>query len=171
MSARDVTYNYFPDESFKLIYQKNKDILLNELKTKLTDTDFEFSYTEIPFKKRLLSFFIKKLRFGLLLKDVLKKYGYYDFDNFYKLISADFFIWKSILKSKLYPSKRFLFKICLYIGINISDNLELFKALKYDYDYRYAFDVVLRYLIEKKVFSRELMKAAFKEYKLKPFDI
>lgn len=164
----DVKYNFKPNEQkYMLCYQKNKELLLSELKQRLEDIYFEFSYREVPLKTRFKWFFYRRLSFGYILQKYLKKYGITEIKDFFKLLTTEKKIWDKILGSKLIPSKRLLIKICLILGTNIDDNLALMNEAGYSYNYKYAFDVVVRYLIEKKTFNPELIEAAFKEYRLR----
>jgi len=165
----DTKYNYKPNENkYRLCFQKNKVELLTELKKIFKDNHFEFSFKELPLKFRIKAFFNKQLQFGFFIKKILIKYGFSDYNNFYELISFKKNIWINILKSRILPSKRLLFKICLFLGTNIEDNLLLLKKASFDYNYRETFDVIVRYLIEKKIFNQSLIALAFNEYNLKP---
>jgi hypothetical protein len=168
-TSNSVKYNFKPNENkYKICFHQNKKVLLNELKNQLIDNHFEFSYSDISFKNRIKSFFIKEKQFGLFLRKYLLKYGFTDYINFYKHISINTKVWHNILKSRIIPSKRLIFKICLYLGTNIEDNLALLKNSGYSYNYKIVLDVIVRYLIEKNTFNKDLIELAFKEYKLKP---
>ncbi len=159
------TYAYtLPAETMRLATQENKAALLAELKTRLVDMTFSFSFQPIGFFGRIRGCF-SKYGFAKNLKDMLKKYGL-DASAAGKGLSIDGEIWKGICKGKYLPSKNLLFSLALTAQFSLEDTLALFALCGYELDYSIPKDVVISYLLTNKVYNSGMIEAALAEYKI-----
>ena len=167
-ALKDTTYNFKPEAAvYRIFYQPNKAELINELKRGYKSFGGVFSFLPIPWKIRLLSFINKKIRLGIYLSGLIKAQGFLP-SVFYEQLGLDSLEWNKILRSKLYPSKRLLFKICLIIGAPWKDMHSLLKKIGADFDLSSLPELVVKYLFERRIFGQSLISAAFYEYNIEP---
>ena len=79
-------------------------------------------------------------------------------------LSIDKEIWKKICKGKYYPTKNLILSLALVHGISYQDTSSLLSVCEYAFDYTQVRDVVISYLITKKIINRSMREAAFQEY-------
>lgn len=153
------------DERKKICSQPEKEQLLIEFKQKYTDTNFSYSFRLAPVRRRL-AVFLRFRRCPEQLKKTVVSHGE-DLSGFAAKLEIDPYIWKNILRGYYLPEKVLLFKIFLLLGCSGSESSELMNAFGYAFDNTDARDVVVRYLIDYRIFNEEMIAAAFDEYKLR----
>ncbi|MBR4943523.1 MAG: hypothetical protein IKZ28_05775 [Clostridia bacterium] len=159
------TYAYtLPASTMRLATQAKKDDLLKELKTRMTDTTFSFSFVPYGFFTRIGNIFAK-MTFKKALKIILAKYGVPESEAFSHLdISEE--IWTGICKGKFAPSKNLIYSLALTAQISYEDTCALMALCGYEFDFAVVKDVVVSYLLTSKVYNRGMIDAAFAEYKV-----
>ncbi len=159
------TYAYtLPAETMRLANQENKTALLKELKSRLTDTTFSFSFQPVGFFGRIGAFF-SKYGFAKNFKKMLEKYGL-NMETARKGLSIDEEIWRGICKGKFLPTKNLLYSFALSAQISWEDTLALFSLCAFEVDYAIPKDVVLSYLLQKGIYNEGMIEAALAEYKI-----
>lgn len=157
------TYAYtLPANTMRLATQENKTELLQALKKQISDKTFSFSFAP-------LSFFAKwknkcsKYGFVKAFKGVLSRYNLSEAEACEGLEIAPE-IWKKICKGDFLPTKNLIFSLALTAHISMDDVRLLLAVCEYTLDYAIEKDVVVSYLIEQKVFNRDMVDAALAEY-------
>lgn len=164
----DMTYNFKPEATaYRIFYQPNRNELISQLKRGYKSFGDVFNFLPVPWKIRLFSFINKKIRLGIFLSDLIKAQGFLPSD-FYANLGLSRAEWNKILLSKLYPSKKLLFKICLLIGARGKDIDRLLKKIGDDFDFSSLPELVVKYLFERRIFGQSLINAAFYEYNIEP---
>lgn len=159
--GRTITYT-LPSENLRLAKQEKKDKLLAELKTRLTDLTFSFSFQPIGCFARLKNR-LSKYAFYKNLKTVLEKYDFTDADAMESLrVSEE--IWKGIRKNKFLPTKNLLLSLALAAHISFEDTTALCNLCGYEFDFAVVKDVVIAYLLQHRVYNREMVAEALNEY-------
>lgn len=159
------TYSYtLPSDTMRLAKQENKAELLKALKEQMFDKTFSFSF--------------RPLKFFTALKNKCSKYGFPKIFaltmNKYNLttiaacegLNVAPEIWQKICKGKFLPTKNLLFSLALTAHLSLDDMKNLLTVCGYELDFAVEKDVVMSYLIGKKVFNAEMVKAALAEYKV-----
>ncbi len=159
------TYAYtLPANTMRLATQEKKAELLKELKSRLTDMTFSFSFQPIGFFRRIRNSF-SKFAFAKNFKEMLKKYGL-NFEKEGKNLAVSQEIWTGIEKGKYMPTKNLLFSVALTAQFTLEDLLALFLLCDYEMDYACPKDVVVSYLLTNKVYNSGMVEAALAEYKI-----
>ena len=159
------TYAYtLPAETMRLGLQEKKAELLTELKTRMVDTTFSFSFRIHGFWARKKAWF-SKYGFYKLLKQVLAKYDFTD-ENVLEQIEIAPEVWKGICKNKFLPTKNLIFSLALAAHMSLDDTVALLNQCGYLLDYAVVKDVVIAYLLGNKVYNRPMVDAALAEYKV-----
>ena len=65
------------------------------------------------------------------------------------------------------PSKNLIFSLALSLHLDIEETELLLALCGYGFDFTFANDVVVRYLIEQRVFNSTMQTRAFEEYKIR----
>mgnify|MGYP006896614315 CR=1 FL=1 len=159
------TYAYtLPASTMRLSLQENKAEILKTLKTQLLDKTFSFSFRPLGFFARLKN---KISAYGFLkwFKETLKKYNVTPMEAGEQL-QIEPKIWKEICKGNFMPTKNTLLSLALTVNLSIEDTENLLLVCGYDFDYRVVKDVVISYLLTQKVFNRDMIDLALKEYKV-----
>ena len=159
------TYAYtLPMETMRLANQEAKAEILAQLKEKMADNTFSFSFSICGFFARLKAKF-SKYGFYKHFNKMLAKHNFSDADAMETLdVSAE--IWENIKKGKFMPSKNLLFSIALVANFSMEDINSMFLFAGYEWEYNYVKDVVISYLIANKVYNRAMIDEALKEYKV-----
>ena len=161
--GRTRTYT-LPSENLRLALQEKKGELLCLLKDKTTDKTFSFSFQPIGMFAGWRSRY-SKYGFTKNFKMILAKYGISEADALSHLdISEE--IWKNICKGKFLPTKNLLFSFALTAQLSFEDTEDLLVYLMAEFDYTLVKDTVIAYLLQNKVYSPEMIKAALTEYKV-----
>lgn len=160
------TYAYtLPQDLLKLDHQENKEKMLVELKEKLSDKTFSFTfYTVSVWQKLKYHNFYKEAKKTFAL--FLQKYQVTE-EEVQNLLEIDLEIWRKIVKGKFMPSKNLLLSLCMAVHFSVTDAETLLEAFDCAFDYALAKDVVVKYLLEQKVYNEELRNAALAEYKVR----
>ncbi len=159
------TYAYtLPSSTMRLAAQEKKGELLEQVKARLVDDTFSFSFQPLSFFKRLKNKFSSKW-FLKQFKATLQKYGLTE-ETAAENVAVEKEIWKGICKGNFLPTKNLLFTFALTAQISLEDTLLLLWAIREDFDYTVAKDVVISYLIQNKVYDRGMIEAALAEYKI-----
>lgn len=159
------TYAYtLPMSTMRLALQEKKEELLKELKTRLVDNTFSFSFFPCGFFRRIKLAFAKD-SFHKTFSAVLGKNNLTAEEVGEELnISQE--IWTKIVKGKFAPTKNLLFSIALVAHLSVEDTDALMETIGYEWDDSVARDVVIRYLLQQRVYNREMINGALKEYRI-----
>ena len=76
-------------------------------------------------------------------------------------------IWRNVLKSNYIPEKVLIYRLTLALGMSLDDNLELMEVCGVSYDFADARDVIVRYLVDYRIFNPEMIAAAFDEFRIR----
>ena len=160
-------YSYtLPASTMCLANQEKKAELLAQLKEKMTDKNFSFSFRPLGFFARLGDRFSKQ-SFRIFLSEVCRQHGL-DPKALAEGLDIDPVIWKKILKGAFYPSKNLIFAIAVYGHLGYRDTKALLQISGYDFDFTNVRDVVLSYLLSRSIFNMAMVDAALEEYKVQP---
>ena len=157
---------YAANEMRKIAYQPNPDKVLAELKERYVDNNFTFSVRIAPFKMRIKALFRSKDLPGPFLAKLIKNYGETP-EALWEKVGVSQELWQKTLRGYYVPEKVLLFKIFLLLGVSLEDSLALMKLCGADYNYEDARDVVVRYLIDYRVFNRDMIDRAFGEFHIR----
>lgn len=159
------TYAYtLPANTMRLAKQENKDALLKELKGRLSDKTFSFSFRPLGIFSRIKNTFSKYAPYKWL-KVILDKCGT-NATEAGELLSVDKEIWSGICTGKYLPTKNLILSLALTSQIGIEYTKDLLALCDYELDFTYEKDVVVAYLLEQKVYNRTMIDAALAEYKI-----
>jgi hypothetical protein len=161
--GRTRTYT-LPSNTMRLALQEKKAELLALLKTKMTDTTFSFSFQPLSFFASLKSRF-SKYGFTRNFKKMLAKYGVSEGEAFSHLDIPEE-VWRKICKGKFLPTKNLIFSIALTSQLSFDDTEELLAYSYEEFDYAIVKDVVIAYLLQRRVYSEGMIAAALAEYKI-----
>ena len=159
------TYAYtLPADTMNLAKQEKKAEILVELKKRMTDMTFSFSFLPYSFFAKIANRF-SKFAFYKALNKMLKKYGISETDALENLsISEE--VWKGILKGKFEPTKNLLYSLALTAQFSYADTCALLRLCGYQFNFADVKDVVISYLLQQKVYNRGMIDAALAEYKV-----
>ena len=161
--GRTRTYT-LPAETMRLALQEKKAELLAQLKEKMTDVTFSFSFQPMGLFASLGSKYSKH-GFTKNLKKMLAKYGISEEAALAGLdVSEE--IWENICKGKFLPTKNLIFSLALTAQLSYEDTEELLAYGSEEFNYTIVKDVVIAYLLQNKVYAPEMIKAALNEYKV-----
>ena len=159
------TYAYtLPANTMRLAKQENKDALLKELKGRLSDKTFSFSFRTLGIFSRIKNIFSKYAPYKWL-KVILDKCGTTETEAG-ELLSVDKEIWSGICTGKYLPTKNLILSLALTSQLGIEYTKDLLALCDYELDFTYEKDVVIAYLLEQKVYNRTMIDAALAEYKI-----
>ena len=162
--GRDGTVSKKDGSAMKLCYQENKTQLLSLFKAEQADTDYTFSFRFLSFAEKLRRPFDKYAFFRVLPK-VLSPHRLTAAEAGEKL-SIEPRFWKKIVKGSLFPEKNTVLALALTCALTPQETENLFNACGYEFDEKSVRDVVVRFLLEQKVFSCELIMQCLGEYKI-----
>ena len=159
------TYAYtLPAETMRLATQEKKDEILAELKKRMTDMTFSFSFRPYGFFAKIKNRF-SKYAFCKNFKKMLEKYGISEADAHEGLDVSDE-VWKGILKGNFEPTKNLLYSLALTIQLSYDDTCALMRLCGYSFNFADVKDVIISYLLQQKVYNRGMIEAALQEYKV-----
>lgn len=162
-NGRRVTYT-LPPETMRLAKQANKKELLQTLKERLVDTTFSFSFFPLNIFGQIQNLF-SKLGVAKNLKKLLEKYNLTEEDAG-KGLAVEEEVWKGICSNKYLPTKNLVFSFALTQQISYEDTVWLLSLIGEEFNFAHAKDVVVCYLLQKKIFNEEMMEAALAEFKV-----
>ena len=153
-----------PADTMRLAAQENKAELLAALKEKMVDKTFSFSFSVMPFFTRVKNAFSK---YGVAknMKKILAKYGVKD-SAVLKQVDIAPEIWKGIRGNKFLPSKNLLITLALTMQMSYDDAFALISLCDETFDFTIVKDVVVCYLLSRKVYNPAMVQAALDEYKV-----
>ena len=155
-------YSYtLPANTMRLAKQENREKLLEDLKSKIKDKNFSFSFEPAGFFTRLLK--NKKYSFKSVLGDVLRKSSL-TAEELGKGLSIEQKVWNKICSGDYLPAKNLIFSIALAARTTYEDACDLLAACGMEFDYTLEREVVISYLLKQKIFNKDMMQAAFVEY-------
>ena len=159
------TYAYtLPADTMRLAKQEKKDEILAELKKRMTDVTFSFSFRPCGFFTKIKNRF-SKYAFCKNFKLMFAKYGISEKDAFANLsISEE--IWMGILKGNFEPTKNLIYSIALTAQFSYEDTNTLMGICGDKFNLADVKDVVISYLLQQKVYNRGMIDAALLEYKV-----
>lgn len=159
------TYAYtLPAETMRLANQEKKTEILAELKTRLTDTTFSFSFRPVGKFDRVRNWF-SKYAFYKTLRKMLDKYGI-SFAEAGEHLDVSEEVWKGIEKGRFEPTKNLVYSLALTAQFSYDDTCALLRLCGYEMNFAVVKDVVICYLLQQKVYNRGMIDAALKEYKV-----
>ena len=161
--GRTIAYT-LPAETMSLARQENKEQLLAELKGKMVDKTFSFTFSVMSFFSQVRNFFSK---YGAAknLKKFMQKYAVKDEDVLAQIEVAPE-IWKGIRKGKFLPTKNLILTLGLTAQMSYNDVKNLLSLCGYEFDQTIVKDVVITYLLSRKIYNPAMVQAALEEYKV-----
>lgn len=159
--GRTVAYT-LPANTMRLALQENKTELLAALKPRLADPTFSFSFRPLGVFGSLQHRF-SKLGFVRNFKRILSKYGLTE-QTAAEGLDVSKEIWKKICKGKFLPTKNLIFSLALTAQISLEDTEEMLIFCEEGFDYTFAKDVVVSYLLNSRVYSPAMVERALAEY-------
>ncbi len=161
--GRTRTYT-LPANTMRLSKQEKKEEILKELKARMCDLTFSFSFAPQSLLARIKGKFSKYAGYKHLEK-MLAKYDFSDADGLESLV-IDEEIWRGIRKNKYLPTKNLLLSLALAAHFSFDDTKNLLYLYGYGWDYSVVKDVVIGYLLQQKVYNPAMREAALSEYKV-----
>jgi hypothetical protein len=159
------TYAYtLPADTMRLAKQEKKDEILAELKMRLTDTTFSFSFRPVGKYERIKNLF-SKFAFHKNLKQMLDKYGT-SFAEAGESLDILEEVWKGIEKGKFEPTKNLIYSLALTAQFSYDDTCALMRLGGHQFNFADVKDVVICYLLQQKVYNRGMIDVALNEYKV-----
>ena len=159
------TYAYtLPANTMRLATQEKKAELLAELKTRMVDINFSSSFRVQKLFTRIGNIF-SKYAFHKNLKKVLEKYKLSEKEAGENLAISEE-IWQNICKGKFLPSVNLLYSLALTGHLSMDDTAYLCSLCGYQVDYANVRDVVISYLLTRRVYNADMIESALKEYKI-----
>ena len=162
-NGKTVTYT-LPADTMALAKQENKDELLALLKEKMVDKTFSFSFSVLSGWGRVKQAF-SKYGFAKNLKKFMAKYNLTDEDILSNVNVAPE-IWKGIRKGKFLPTKNLILTLAFTVQFSYEDTKALLSLCDEFFDYTVVKDVVITYLLSRKIYNPAMVQAAFEEYKV-----
>lgn len=159
------TYAYtLPSSTLRLANQEKKTEILAELKERMVDLTFSFSFRTHNLFSRLKT----KLAKYSFYKMFAKMRARYNVSDEEMLSQMDILpeIWKGICSGKYLPTKNFIFTFALIAQISMEDTKILLQLADCAFDFKYVKDVVISYLLGTKVYNSTMIERALAEYKV-----
>ena len=128
----------------------------------LADTTFTFSFAFPTLRERISDHF-RKNTFARLLPETLRHCGETAESAGEKLDIEPRF-WKRIVKGTLYPEKNTVLALALVCGMQWQDVLNLLAVCGFEFRGDEVRDVVVRYLIENRIFNERMRDDCLAEY-------
>ena len=73
-----------------------------------------------------------------------------------------------MIRGKYLPEKNLIYKIALTVGASLDDVNEMLASIGAAFDFSDARDVVIRFLLDYRIYNAEMVKNAFQEFKIAP---
>ncbi|MBQ9118002.1 MAG: helix-turn-helix transcriptional regulator [Clostridia bacterium] len=160
----DVVAYTLPTNTMRLSLQENKAALLAALKEKMVDGDLSFSFSPVPWNKRIKNLFSKKA-YHKLFAAVLKRCNI-SVDEAGKDLQISPQIWKKIVKGAYLPTKNLILSLALTSNMDYVSVKELLTGIGEGFDYTKVRDTVIAYLLFKKIANPTMQQAALDEYRV-----
>ena len=160
-----ISYAYtLPPETMRLALQENKAELLQQLKGKLVDKTFSFSFYPLKWKERI-SNRLGVYGFVKVFKNILSTSGKNALDILDRL-TIEPIIFKKVRKGGYLPTKNLVFSIAIAGELTKDETTRLLESCGEEWEFVHAKDTIVSYLLENKVFAPSLIKLALTEYKI-----
>lgn len=161
--GRTKTYT-LPASTMRLAKQEKKVEILAELKKRMGDTTFSFSFKPLGFFSKLRCKFSKyaphKNLNALLVKNDISD------ETVLSELEISEEIWRKMKKGAFVPTKNFIYSLAIIGHISMEDTSALMLLCDYEFDYANVKDVVISYLLEQRVYNRGMIDSALAEYKI-----
>ena len=165
INENGTVYAYtLPMNTMRLALQENKEELLKELKTRLVDNTFSFSFIPYGFFQKIRLRFAQDSFHKTLLAFLGKNNLTVDAVGEELNVSKE--VWMKICNGKFAPTKNMIFSIALAAHLSFEDTDALMATIGFEWDDSIAKDVVMRYLLQQRVYNREMIDCALKEYRI-----
>ena len=162
--GRKISYT-LPKTTLRLANQENKAELLAIVKGKLSTLDFSFSFHPTPLAYVFKHRFSKKGLVKTLNRIARQHNG--TIEGLFDGVEIDADVIKRIKRAEVYPMKNMLFSIALTAQLSVQETDDLMQVCEMEWEYSFQRDVVVRYLLEQKIYNQELIQTALKEYNVK----
>lgn len=153
-----------PPETMNIAKQEQKAAILAAFKERAVDQTFSFSFFPLNIFGQIEQFFSKR-GFAKNLKKILEKYNLTEEDVFAGL-DVPQEVRKGICGNTFLPTKNLIFSLALVGQFSYEDAAFLLSLIGEEFDLTYAKDVVICYLLQKKIYNREMIAAALAEFKV-----
>jgi len=153
------------NEMRKIYYQPQAETVLKEVKEKYVDNNFSFSVRVIPLRRRVSNFFQKSYAPKTQIIRVIEKNGQ-NVQDLYREIGVSEEIWKKVLKGKYLPEKSLIYKMAIALRASLDDVNDLLEVCEMSFDFSDARDVVMRFILDYRIYNPEMVKAILTEYKI-----
>lgn len=153
-----------PKSTMRLSLQENKEEILIQLKKRLTDKTFSFSFIPLRFFSRIRNK-LDPLGFKKVLKKILQKKNM-TFADIFSMLTIPEEVWKKVCNGNVLPTKNLILSIALGGNFTWEETTELLNSCNYEWDFSEAKDVVISYLVRGKIFNEDLVGLALSEYKV-----
>lgn len=158
-------YSYtLPASTMRLALQEKREDLLAQLKEKMWDSSFSFSFRPLGLIDRCKERFAKD-SFYKHFPAVLNKYGLTP-ESARGYVDVDEMTWKRICKGGCRPTKNLLFTLAISAGFSLDDLVDLLNRCDLFLDYTEVKDTVIAYLLSRNIHNPEMVRAALEEYKV-----
>ena len=157
---------YAANEMRKIAYQPDPGKVLSELKERYVDNNFTFSVRIAPFRQRLNALFRSKDLPGPMLAKLIRNYGEAP-ETLWEKLGVGQKLWDKTLRGFYVPEKVLLFKVFLLLGVGLEESIALMKLSGAYYNFEDARDVVVRYLMDYRIFNRDMIDKAFDEFHIR----
>lgn len=161
--GRTVAYT-LPPKTMRLSKQENKEQILAGLKAQMLDKTFSFSFQPYGFFKRIIKRFDKHA-FHRQLKETFSV-NKTDKAAACEMLTIDSEIWKRICRGDFLPTKNLIFSLALTFHFSFDQTQNLLLCCDYAFDLSLEKDVVIAYLLQKRVYNAEMVRCALEEYKV-----
>ncbi len=148
----------------RLNHQERGEELLALLKREQADTDYTFSFRFLTFSEKLRRPF-ERYSFARVLPRILSGHSL-TVEEAGRMLTVEEKFWKKMVKGTLFPEKNTVLALALACGFTAMDTENLFNACGYEFDERSVRDIVVRFLLEQRIFSHDLIHACLDEYKI-----
>ena len=148
----------------RLACQQDREALLAALKEEQGDTDYTFSFRFLTFSEKLRRPF-EKYSFAKVLPKILSRHKL-TAEEAGERLNIEPRFWKKLVKGTLYPEKNTVLALAVVCGLTAIDTENLFNACGYEFDDKSVRDIVVRFLLEQKIFARDLVMQCLAEYKI-----
>ena len=158
-------YSYtLPASTMRLALQRNRAQLLAELKEKMWDSSFSFSFRPLGPVERLKEKYGKD-SFFKKLPALFQKYGA-TAGGARARLTVDEYTWNRICKGIYRPTKNLIFSLAIALRMSLEDACQLLECCQLALDYAGVKDTVIAYLLSRNIFNPEMVRAALEEYKV-----
>ena len=161
----DMVSTTLPMNTMRLSLQKNKTDVLRVFKERIVDVEFSFSFSPVPWYKRLKNLFSKKA-YHKQLVEILKKNSV-SVEGAADGLTIDAKTWGKIVKGAYLPTKNLVFSLALTANLEYADVKQLLQGIGAGFDYASVRDTVVAYLLFKRITNDGMKKAALDEYRVK----